>query len=62
MPFYLRRIEPVNIGRYYEGEGKIGTQSLGSHEEAVHRMLVNLIRQLGSLGSHATDIFSKKKL
>ena len=63
MPVYLRRIEPVNVGRH-QGRNEAGAfvnepALVGSQEEACNRTMANIIRQLASLGRHANDIFGE---
>ena len=62
MPFYLRQLEPVNLGRKVTDLAdvlSIGEQNslVDSKEEYANRTLSNIIRQLASLGRHAGDIF-----
>jgi len=56
MPLYLRRVEPVSVGR---GHGEMSAGPVASQEEAANRALANLVRQMASLGRHAGDIFGK---
>ena len=58
MPFYSRPIEPANIARKVADLTDIGQKPLlDSKEECNNRILANIIRQLASLGRHASDIF-----
>ncbi len=61
MPFYLRIIEPVNVGRkqtiFTDATDDDQDNLVQSKEECANRTLTNLIRQLASLGRHADEIF-----
>lgn len=63
MPIYLRQIEPVNVGRRFVAAHQRFLDSsnslVTSQEEACNNALANIIRQLSSLGKHASDIFGK---
>ena len=62
MPLYMRRVEPVNVGRRcgVKQDGTTSTRSelVVSQEEAANRSLANIVRQLAGLGAHADEIFS----
>ena len=61
MPFYLRQILPVDVGRNFAERDEENRHKLvESQEEAVNRALANIIRQLASVGGHASDLFGKK--
>ena len=59
MPFYLRRIEPLNLGRKVADLTDTEPKSnlVDTKEEWDNRTLANLIRELACLGRHASDIF-----
>lgn len=58
MPFYSRPIEPANLARKVADLTDVGQKPLlDSKEECNNRILANIIRQLASLGRHASDIF-----
>ena len=58
MPFYLRRIEPINLGRKITDLTDIGADNklVDTKEELGNRTLANLIRELACLSRHASDI------
>ena len=62
MPIFLRRIEPVNVGRKQlelTDASQINQDNLvHCKEECANRTLANLIRQLANLGVQANDIFT----
>ena len=60
MPFYLRQIVPVDVGRNFAERDEENKHKLvDSQEEAVNRSLANIIRQLASVGAHASDLFGR---
>ena len=60
MPFYLRQIVPVDVGRNFAEKDEENKHKLvDSQEEAVNRSLANIIRQLASVGAHASDLFGR---
>lgn len=58
MPLYQRQVLPVTVGR---SQGHGPSVLVSSHEESANRMMANIIRQLGSIGLHANDIFGEEK-
>ena len=61
MPVYVRRIEPVNVGRkktvFSDATNVSENNVVESKEECANRTLTNILRQLANLGNHAVDIF-----
>lgn len=67
MPLIQRLVEPVAVGRSYASSTSVSgnpwerrrqvTEVVASQEEACNRALANIIRQFGSLGLHANNIF-----
>ena len=54
----------MSVGRSFSefsGNAEIKKSLVSSQEEAANRTLANIIRQLGSLGLHANDIFGMNK-
>ena len=56
MPLVLRSLNPISVGRQFSPDQK---KEVESYEELANRTLTNLIRQLATLGQHASDIFSR---
>ena len=56
MPLVLRSLNPINVGRQFSPDQK---KEVESYEELANRTLTNLIRQLATLGHHASDVFSR---